>query len=249
MIAVDGKVRFRGEVNRVLFERLISRPDAMPDLLNPTTRPLDDPTRARLDAFNERLRACRRCHAAGFLDERESVPAAFDAEPDARVPRVLLIGQAPGREGSRRSRPWVGASGERLRDWLEAGGIAREDFWRKVHFGAVTRCYPGRVPGARGDRLPSIAERALCRPWLDELVDLIRPEIVILLGLLAIRTATGPVPSLSGVVGSARVVDGVRFLPLPHPSGVSRWLNDAPNLAAVARATARLRGWVQELGI
>lgn len=146
-------------------------------------------------------------------------------------------------------RPFQGPSGEKLRAWFEAGGIAREDFWRKIHFGAVTRCYPGRLPGAKGDRLPSPAERALCRPWLDELVDLIRPEVVLLLGLLAIRAALGPVPSLSGVVGTARESGGVRYLPLPHPSGVSRWLNDPANAEAVARAMIHLRGWVDELGL
>ncbi len=213
------------------------------------SNPRDEIKRASLAAFNARLRGCRRCHEAGFLDERVSWPVAFDAEPDAPVPRVLLIGQAPGLRGGHIARPFEGPSGDRLRVWFEAGGIAREDFWRKIQFVAVTRCYPGRLPGAKGDRLPSPAERALCRPWLDEVVALMGAEVVLLLGLLAIRSVLGPVPSLSSVVGTARVVDGVRYLPLPHPSGVSRWLNDAPNLEAVARAMICLRGWVDELGI
>ncbi len=205
--------------------------------------------KAGLIAFNARLRACRACHAAGFLDDRESVPVAFDGEPGAPVPRILLIGQAPGLKGSRVPRPFEGPSGDRLRDWFEAGGIPRGDFWRVIHFAAVTRCYPGRLPGAKGDRLPSPAERRLCRPWLDGVIALVEPRVVILLGLLAIRTAMGPVASLSAVVGTAREVDGVRYLFLPHPSGVSRWLNDGPNREAVARAMILLRGWVDDLGI
>ena len=204
---------------------------------------------ARLAAFNARLRACRKCHSAGFLDERETRPVAFDAEPDAPMPRILLIGQAPGLRGSRSDRPFAGNSGDRLRAWFEAGGIPRGDFWRKIHFAAVTRCYPGRLPGARGDRLPSPAERDLCRPWLDEVAARVDPAIVLLVGLLAIRTALGPVPSLSAVVGTAREIEGVRYLSLPHPSGVSRWLNDPPNVEAVAQAMIHLRGWVEELGI
>ncbi len=208
-----------------------------------------DGRRAALAAFNARLRACRRCHEAGFLDERVSWPVAFDAEADAPVPRILLIGQAPGYRGGRIARPFEGPSGDRLRAWFEAGGIDRDDFWRKIQFVAVTRCFPGKVAGARGDRLPSPAERALCRPWLDEVVALMRAEVVLLLGLLAIRAVLGRVESLSSVVGTARVVDGVRYLPLPHPSGVSRWLNDAPNLEAVARGMIHLRAWVDDLGI
>ena len=211
--------------------------------------PTDAARKARLAAFNARLRTCRKCHAAGFLDERESRPVAFDAEPGAPMPRTLLIGQAPGLSGSTAERPFAGPSGDRLRLWFEAGGIPRDDFWRKIHFAAVTRCYPGRLPGARGDRLPGPAERALCRPWLEEVVAVVDPEVVILLGLLAIRTALGPVPSLSAVVGTTRTIGDVRYLPLPHPSGVSRWLNDPPNREAVARAMAHLRGWVEELRI
>jgi uracil-DNA glycosylase len=67
--------------------------------------------------------------------------------------------------------------------------------------------------------------------------------------LLAIRTALGPVPSLSAAVGEGRIVDEVRYLPLPHPSGVSRWLNAPANLEAVARGMVQLRAWVEELGI
>ena len=205
--------------------------------------------KARMAEFNARLRTCRKCHAAGYLIEPESLPVAFDGEVDAPMPRILLIGQAPGLKGSTADRPWSGAAGDRLRAWFEAGGIPRADFWRKIHFAAVTRCYPGRLPGSKGDRLPSPAERALCRPWLDEVIAVVEPQVVLLLGLLAIRTALGPVPSLSGVVGTARVVEGVRYLPLPHPSGVSRWLNDPPNMEAVARGMVHLKGWVEELGI
>ncbi|MDB5349500.1 MAG: Uracil glycosylase superfamily protein [Planctomycetota bacterium] len=185
----------------------------------------------------------------GYLDEGESVPVVRDPELDAPVPRILLIGQAPGLRATITDRPFAGIAGDKLRTWFERGGIPRADFWRKIHFAAVTRCYPGRVPGARGDRVPSIEEQALCHPWLDGTVRLIRPEIVLLLGLLAIRTHLGRVSSLSDVVGTTEIRDGVRYLPLPHPSGVSRWLNEPANVAAVSRSMEILRGWVEDLGI
>jgi uracil-DNA glycosylase len=208
-----------------------------------------DRRRVGLVALNARLRACRRCHAAGFLDERESVPIARDPDGDAPVPRILLIGQAPGLRATQVDRPFAGAAGEKLRAWFERGGIPRAEFWRRIHFAAVTRCYPGRLPGARGDRVPTPAEQALCRPWLDELIAVQRPEVVLLVGLLAIRTALGRMTSLSQVVGTATIRDGVRYLPLPHPSGVSRWLNEPANVAAVDRAMEHLREWVEELGL
>lgn len=208
-----------------------------------------DIQRARLVTLDAQIRGCRSCHLRGYLDEVESVPVVRDPEPDAPVPRILLIGQAPGLRATITDRPFAGISGEKLRAWFERGGIPRADFWRKIHFAAVTRCYPGRLPGARGDRVPSTEEQALCRPWLDDTIAIVKPEIVLLLGLLAIRTSLGRVPSLSAVVGTAEVRDGVRYLPLPHPSGVSRWLNEAGNVAAVGRAMEILAGWVAELGI
>lgn len=177
------------------------------------------------------------------------MPLARDPAPDAPMPRVLLVGQAPGLRATQEYKPFAGISGDKLRGWMEAGGIAREDFWRKIHFSAITKCYPGRLPGARGDRVPTLQEQTLCRPWLDAQMTILTPDIVLLVGLLAIQTFLGRVPSLTSVVGTGVVKDGVRYLPLPHPSGVSRWLNEPENVRAVARATDLLREWVTELGI
>lgn len=203
--------------------------------------PRDSRSRSRLIALNARIRACRACHLAGLLSEPESFPVARDPEPDAPVPRTLLIGQAPGRQARRFDRPFAGPGGEKLRDWFEMAGIARDDFYRKVHFAAVTRCYPGRLPGAKGDRVPSREEQALCRPWLDELIATLQPRIILLVGLLAIRTFLGRVESLTAVVGTSTVRDGICYIPLPHPSGVSRWLNEPAHVDAVRRAMLILK--------
>jgi len=207
-----------------------------------STHPVRRPSaRARLLDLNARLRGCRRCHLAGFLDAAESVPIARDPEPDAPLPRILLIGQAPSLRGTREVRPFAGLAGEKLRDWMELAGVPREDFYRRIHFAAITRCYPGRHPGARGDRVPSTAEQSLCRPWLDELLAVAEPRIVLLVGLLAIRTFLGPVTSLTAAVSNHVERDGVLYVPLPQPSGVSRWLNEPANVAAVLRTMSLLR--------
>ncbi len=200
--------------------------------------------RRRILAMNVGIRACRRCHAAGHLDEAVSLPTAHDPDSEAPLPRILLIGQAPSRRAMLTGRAFVGAGGDRLREWLEAGGVPRADFWRRIHFAAITQCYPGRLPGAKGDRVPSPAEQALCRPWVDQMSELVRPRVVILVGLLAAKTFLGPIKSLSAVVGQTVERDGVLFIPLPHPSGVSRWHNDPANVEAVARAMRTLRATI-----
>ncbi|MEO5953787.1 MAG: uracil-DNA glycosylase family protein [Chloroflexia bacterium] len=199
--------------------------------------------------FNRRMRACRLCHIEGFLDERESLPLARDPDPGAPLPKIMLVGQAPGLRATNENKPFAGVGGDKLRAWMARAGIPNEEFYRKIHFSAVTKCYPGRLPGARGDRVPTPREQHLCRPWLDGQLELIRPQIILLVGLLSIQTFLGRVPSLRAVVGTAVVRDGVRYLPLPHPSGVSRWLNERENVEAVGRATEILREWIDELQI
>ena len=67
--------------------------------------------------------------------------------------------------------------------------------------------------------------------------------------MLATRTFLGRFAALSDAVGTAVLADGVRYLPLPHPSGVSRWLNEPGHVEAVGRAMDILRAWVEELAL
>jgi uracil-DNA glycosylase len=211
--------------------------------------PSPDDRRSQLLALHAQLRSCRLCHEAGFLDPAESVPIVRDPEPDAPLPRILLVGQAPSLRGTREVRPFAGIAGEKLRAWFERAGIPRDDFYRKIHFAAITRCYPGRLPGARGDRVPTPPEQQLCRPWLDSLFDTLQPAVVLPIGLLAIKRLVGPPAGrdLTSAVGRAFERDGIRYLPLPHPSGVSRWLNDPNNRQNVNRALDILHHWVKDL--
>jgi uracil-DNA glycosylase len=62
---------------------------------------------------------------------------------------------------------------------------------------------------------------------------------------MAIATFMGAA-RLEDVIGTYELREGVYLLPLPHPSGVSRWLNDAAHQALLARALDHLRAWREE---
>ena len=104
----------------------------------------------------------------------------------------------------------------------------------------------GKAAAGPGDRAPSAKERALCRPHLDGEIGYVRPRLVVTLGRMAadavIPAAKGV--SLTGLVGSIHEVDlgygPVPVVPLPHPSGVGRWLNDPANRALVDVALGRI---------
>jgi uracil-DNA glycosylase len=116
---------------------------------------------------------------------------------------------------------------------------------------SVTKCFPGPSPSGKGDRSPSAAEVALCRSHLDREIALVHPELVIALGKLAASVLVRPA-SLADLVGTMREAEraGHRFqvLVLPHPSGVSRWLNDPENQERHARALALLGDFVVSSG-
>jgi uracil-DNA glycosylase len=148
--------------------------------------------------------------------------------------RALVIGQAPGIWEPVRRLPFAGAAGRKLVSWLAPLGIRdHAEMLERFAFAAVAKCYPGRVPGGRGDR-------ARCLPWTDALVRLCDPLVVVPVGRLAIDDWIGRAP-LSEVIGRRFERDGRTIVPLPHPSGASAWTNSAENRALVAEAVAQLR--------
>ena len=157
----------------------------------------------------------------------------------ARAPRAMLVGQAPGQTETAGGKPFAGRAGRTLFRWLERAGLDEPTARELLYISAITRCYPGPHPAGRGDRVPCPAERARCADWLDEELRIIRPEVVVPVGRLAIDRFFGPRP-LDEVVGSAHEVEHpgghAVAIPLPHPSGASSWIHQAGNRALLERA-------------
>jgi uracil-DNA glycosylase len=115
-----------------------------------------------------------------------------------------------------------------------------------VYLAAITKCFPGRLPGSSKDRLPSKAEQALCRSWLEQEIALLQPRVIVLFGSLAIQTFLSREP-LTQLVGRVFARDGRLYIPLPHSSGASTWLNSAENRALLAEGLECLREARQNL--
>jgi len=189
---------------------------------------------ARLHA---RIRACTKCVAAGYL------PSAFPIVAGKAIDRVMIIGQAPGAVELTTGLPFSGRAGAELRRWLAKAGIDEAHLPYRT---SITKCFPGKAASGAGDRRPSPPEIALCAPWVEAELALVRPGVVLLVGTLAIERFWGRVP-LRDVVGRSRR-DGDRVLiPLPHPSGASRWLNDPANRRKLQQALVIVRREVRGL--
>ena len=155
--------------------------------------------------------------------------------------RVVLIGQAPGQVEAVDGEHFVGRAGRVLFRWLARIGLSEAHVRCHIYITAVTKCFPGKVTGARGgDRRPSPAEVRLCRPFLDRQLAILQPKLILLAGRMAIDLFL-PGRSLDELVGNVFEAGDRELLPLPHPSGMSRWLNAAENQAKLEVALERLR--------
>jgi uracil-DNA glycosylase family 4 len=174
---------------------------------------------------------CRACLEAGFQIESWPVAAPFHGQ------RAYMYGQAPGIVEGQERLPWRGRAGRTLRRWLDLEG---DELYERFYCASVTRCYPGRPPSGRGDRTPTRLEQELCRFWRDWELELLRPELIVTVGGLALKRLLG-IGTLTGAIGKSFTLGDAIVIPLPHPSGASGWLNDSANRARLGKALTHVR--------
>jgi uracil-DNA glycosylase len=181
---------------------------------------------------------CRACAEAGYPIESLPVVQPYTGQ------RAYIHGQAPGAlEGIERL-PWRGRAGKTLRRWLE---LDEDEFYATFYCASVTRCYPGKSQSGKGDRTPTPDEQELCAFWREWELRLIRPKLVLAVGALSAKRLLG-VSRLADCIGRRHDLDGAVAIPLPHPSGTSRWLNDPANRAQLAGALAVVKDELDRLG-
>src|SRR5882724_11432443 len=102
------------------------------------------------------------------------------------VSRILLIGQAPGDKEPQLGRPFAWTAGKTLFKWFQSVlGWTEDETRNRLYFAAVCRCFPGKNRTG-GDRVPAPDEIANCSDWLRREFALLRPQLVIPVGKLAI---------------------------------------------------------------
>jgi uracil-DNA glycosylase len=198
-------------------------------------------TKKQIKQHQERLRHCSRCP--------QMIGPVITGEP--AVSKIIQIGQAPGIHEGRVGKPFGWTAGKTLFKWYETIGISEHDFRQQVYMAAVCRCFPGKNPKG-GDRVPGIDEISNCRSWFDTEMELLKPELIIPVGKLAIQQFLD-FNKLTEVIGRRHHIETrhgqADCIPLPHPSGASTWhrmepgktlLSDALQLIAVHPAMKKL---------
>jgi uracil-DNA glycosylase len=130
--------------------------------------------------------------------------------------RLMLIGEAPGREEDQEGKPFVGRAGQLLDKMLAAIGLAEAH----VH---ITNIVYWRPPG---NRTPTPQEAQVCRPFLERQIELVAPDIVVLLGGAAAKHVLEVADGIMRIRGKWRDIEvgsaKVRAIATLHPAYLLR---------------------------
>jgi DNA polymerase len=142
-----------------------------------------------------------------------------DGDPAARI---LLVGEAPGREEDLKGRPFVGRAGQLLDRMLAAIGLSREA-GEPDKAVLISNVVFWRPPG---NRKPSEQEVAFCMPWLERTIELAAPEFIVCLGATPTQRLTGRTQGVLKLRGNwFEYTSGGRAIPLLatlHPAYLLR---------------------------
>ena len=165
-----------------------------------------------------------------------------DGNPESRV---MLVGEAPGRDEDIQGLPFVGRSGQLLDRMLAAIGLTRNEVY-------IANVVPWRPPG---NRTPTPQETAICRPFIERQIELCNPDFLILLGGAAANELLDTAEGILKLRGRWRDYNTgtrtIRAMATLHPAYLLRQpLSEAPGLARSpgAEAGAGPQGGIAQFG-
>ena len=159
-----------------------------------------------LHALKKEVLACRKC---GLYATRNQ-PVFGSGNPEAPI---LIVGEAPGFEEDKTGVAFVGKSGQLLEKILKACNFSRE---KEVYLSNIVKCRPPH------NRTPSIQEQAACLPYLEQQIEIIRPQIIVLLGATALKAFFGTTARITRERGKWKNWLNYPVMPTYHPSALLR---------------------------
>lgn len=154
-----------------------------------------------LDQIRAEVAACHRCPLA----DGRTQTVFGDGNPDARV---LIVGEAPGKNEDLQGIPFVGAAGKYLNELLAIAGLKRED----VFIANVLKCRPP------GNRDPRPEEIELCTPYLREQTRTIDPEFIVTLGNFSTKFILKTEVGITRLHGKLQQAGRFKVFPIFHPA-------------------------------
>ena len=154
-----------------------------------------------LDELRAEVAACRRCP---LCDGRTQTVFGV-GDPNARV---LIVGEAPGKNEDAQGEPFVGAAGKYLNELLASAGLTREE----VFVANVLKCRPP------SNRDPRPEEIQACTPFLREQTRTINPEFIVTLGNFSTKFILKTDVGITRLHGTLQRAGRFKVFPIFHPA-------------------------------
>ena len=126
--------------------------------------------------------------------------------------RVMFIGEGPGADEDRQGEPFVGKAGKLMNLAFETLGIDRNE----VYIANVVKCRPP------SNRNPENDEAMACLNYLRNQVILVKPEIIVLLGSVALKNILGQEYGITASRGKWFEKKEIKYMPTWHPAALLR---------------------------
>lgn len=167
---------------------------------------------AAMEGVRQRALVCQKCpHLVTSRTQVVFGVGNLDAE-------LMFVGEAPGADEDRQGEPFVGRAGQLLTKIISAMGYGRES----VYIANILKCRPDVAPGSRGNRPPREEEMETCKPYLLSQIEIIRPRVIVALGLTAVNGLLGLKSTMGSVRGRWHPFRGVPVMATFHPSYLLR---------------------------
>jgi len=170
--------------------------------------------RREIQLFKKLCEDARACRICPNLADKTAVLSDFNG---SLTPKIMFIGEAPGRVGADRTRrPFFGdKSGNNFQTLLDSINLSRDD----IFITSAVMCSPRSATDA--NRRPTRTEIKNCSTYLMRVLELIRPKVIATLGGVALEALTSIAYHefrLKTHAGAVLSWNGRTLLPLYHPS-------------------------------
>jgi len=188
---------------------------------NPSLPLLETPFNGPIFSRDEKIRLLQEldvsevkgCTKCGLSKTRKQTVFG-EGDPEAQI---CFIGEGPGKDEDASGRPFVGRAGQKLNDMIGAMGLKRE----QVFICNIVKCR-AYLTDIGKDRPPSDEETAACTPYLLRQMEIIRPKVIVTLGLPSTRYLLKSKASMTSMRGNWHAWRGIKVMPTWHPAYVLR---------------------------
>jgi DNA polymerase len=154
---------------------------------------------------DEEVKGCPKCD----LCQTRTHTVFGEGDADARL---MFIGEAPGENEDLQGRPFIGKAGELLNKMINGMGLARDE----VYIVNIVKCRPP------DNRVPSSDEVATCTPYLERQIELVRPAVIVTLGLPSSQYMLQTRTPMGKMRGQWHAWRGIALMPTYHPAYLLR---------------------------